>query len=80
MCDDAAVKRTTIFLPEDLHEQLRRRAFAARLGTAELIRLKLTSQKTAAPPAKLDDPLLEAAGVVQVGGLADNLDEELYDL
>lgn len=46
------MKRTTIFLTEELHEQLRRDAFRAKVSMAEIIRLKTA----------VADALEEAAG------------------
>lgn len=41
------MRRTTIFLPDDLHEQLRQEAFRTRLSMAELIRLRLQRRSSA---------------------------------
>jgi hypothetical protein len=77
------MKRTTIFLPDDLHERLRREAFHARVSMAELIRSRLDQ---AVPRRKRqlrrveDDPLLKVAGIIRDGALTQNLDEEIYDL
>ncbi len=72
------VKRTTIFLPDELHEQLREEAFRLRISMAELIRTKLH------PAAQLGeaetDPLLEVAGICNDGGLTANIDQELYGI
>ena len=38
---DAYMRRTTIFLPDELHERLRQEAFRSRLSMAEVIRLRL---------------------------------------
>jgi hypothetical protein len=71
------MKRTTIFLPDEVHEELRREAFRARLSMAEVIRLRI--QAPAKPARKAAaDPLLKAAGVCRGPVLSDNIDEELY--
>jgi len=75
------VKRTTIFLPEELHEQLRREAFEARVSLAELIRSRLQATPAKSVDFDLDtDPLLRVAGSASAGDLTSNLDEELYEL
>ncbi len=58
------MRRTTIFLPEALHEQLRREAFRSRISMAELIRKRLErkgQQKKSNKPSF--NPLLAAAGI-----------------
>jgi hypothetical protein len=73
------VKRTTIFLPDDTHEQLRREAFRARISMAELIRIRLrTPSGTTAKPRKTVDPLLKVAGICRGEVLSENIDSELY--
>ena len=78
------MKRTTIFLDEEVHERLRQEAHEARVSMAELIRRKLKApDQTLAesdwtPPET--DPLLAVAGIGSDGALNKNLDEELYDL
>ena len=78
ICYNAAVKRTTIFLPDDLHEHLREEAFRLRISMAELIRTKLL------PAVQLGeaeiDPLLEVAGICKDGGLTADIDKELYGI
>ena len=80
ICYAVIVKRTTIFLPEDTHEQLRRDAFRARISMAELIRLRLrTPVGTGAKPHRASaDPLLKVAGICRGEPLSENLDSELY--
>jgi hypothetical protein len=73
------MKRTTIFLPDELHEQLRRDAFQAKTSMAELIRGKL--RRAAHPRRKRDgaqDPILKVAGVCRGPVLSDGIDESLY--
>ena len=74
--------RTTIFLPEDLHERLRVEAFHGRLSMAELIRSRL---ERPARPRKYRrratrDPLLKVAGIIQDGSLCQGIDEDLYGI
>jgi hypothetical protein len=73
------MKRTTIFLPDELHEQLRRDAFRAKASMAELIRSKL--QRSSDRPRKRrssQDPILKVAGVCRGPVLSDDIDESLY--
>ena len=74
------MKRTTIFLPEALHERLRRQAFRDRITMAEIIRRRLndTHAVKAKRRTSKDDLLLKAAGIASVGGLTERIDEELY--
>jgi hypothetical protein len=73
------MKRTTIFLTDELHEQLRQEAFRAKASMAEIVRRKLRQpagrQRTrkAAP-----DPLLKVAGVCRGPVLSSEIDEALY--
>lgn len=76
------MKRTTIFLEEEVHARLRREAHEANVTMAELIRRKLNGSPEKEPewtPPETD-PLLEVAGMWSDGTLTENLDEELYDL
>ncbi len=73
------MKRTTIFLPEELHEQLRRDAFQAKVSMAELIRTKL--RHTNARPrrrASEKDPILKVAGICRGPVFSHDIDDELY--
>jgi hypothetical protein len=75
----ATMKRTTIFLPDKLHEQLRQEAFRSRLSMAQIIRLRL--EHPAANPKKgktKTDPLLKVAGICRGPLLSERIDEELY--
>ena len=74
------MKRTTIFLPEEMHERLRREAFQTRLSMAELIRSKLEQQPRKTRTGQKKDPLSKVIGIVQDGTLTRNIDEEIYDL
>ena len=73
------MRRTTIFLPDDLHEQLRRDAFRGKTSMAELIRARLrrsVGQPSRRGPAK--DPILKVAGVCRGPILSSDIDDELY--
>ena len=70
------MKRTTIFLPDDLHQRLRREAFAAHVSMAELIRTRLDRSKRRAHIKT--DPLKKVEGIVQDGHLSEGIDEALY--
>ena len=74
------MRRTTIFLPEELHERLRAEAFKARVSMAELIRTRLErgSRRRTQKPASKRDPLLDVIGIIHDGTLTQNLDEDLY--
>jgi hypothetical protein len=80
----SAMKRTTIFLPDELHEDLRQEAFRERISMAELIRRRLA--RNLRPRARRgrvqhDDPILAVAGICSGDGkLSQNFDEELYEL
>jgi hypothetical protein len=75
------MKRTTIFLPDDLHERLRQEAFRARLSMAEVIRLRLERRTSASKKRKpVADPLLKAAGICRGPQLSERIDEELYGI
>ena len=74
------MKRTTIFLPEELHENLRQEAFRARISMAELIRSKLQAKPGARFRSPKADPLLEVAGLGSDGRLTAAIDEELYGI
>jgi hypothetical protein len=71
------MKRTTIFLPDDVHERLRREAFAARISTARLIRARL-EEGSAPRPARGGDALAKVEGIVQDGRLTEGIEEALY--
>jgi hypothetical protein len=71
------MKRTTVFLPDALHENLRQEAFRTRVSMAEIIRLRL--ERGAHPPGKPQrDPLAKAEGVVRHGRLSQDIDEAVY--
>ena len=71
------MRRTTIFLPDELHERLRNEAFAARVSMADLIRRRLEAAK----PRRMRprrDPLAAVEGIIQDGHLSENIDDALY--
>jgi len=73
------MKRTTIFLPEDLHEQLRRDAFQSKTSMAALIRARL--RRSNAPPRSRGarkDPILKVAGICRGPILSNGIDESVY--
>jgi hypothetical protein len=73
------MKRTTIFLPDDLRERLRVEAFRARVSMAELIRSRL--QGSTSPPKKSHlrgDPILSVAGACSGPILSEGIDQALY--
>jgi len=73
------MRRTTVFLPDELHEQLRRDAYRNHTSMAELIRTKL--QNPADRPRRRGssrDPILKVAGVCRGTILSGGIDETLY--
>jgi hypothetical protein len=73
------MRRTTIFLPDELHEQLRQDAFRARTSMAELVRAKL--QRSIGGPRRRgasQDPILKVAGVCRGPVLSSKIDSALY--
>ncbi|SPE36701.1 hypothetical protein SBA6_60008 [Candidatus Sulfopaludibacter sp. SbA6] len=75
------MKRTTIFLPDDLHDQLRRDAFRAGISMAELFRLRLGRSNT--PPSgdrRGRDAILKVAGICRRPILTSGIDESLYGI
>ena len=75
----ALVKRTTVFLPDELHEQLRLDAFCAKTSMAELIRARLR-RSTGRPQRRVSsqDPILKVAGVCGGPILSSEIDKRLY--
>ena len=69
------MRRTTIFLADDVHEHLRQEAFRKRVSLAELIRTKVQPRKRA---GRLENPMAKVVGIVRDGTLTKNLDAELY--
>ena len=71
------VKRTTVFLPDELHERLRQEAFTTRVSMAQLIRRRLESGERRRKSARAD-PLAKVEGIVSDGHLTEAIDESLY--
>ncbi len=71
------MRRTTISLPDELHEQLRREAVRSKTST-ELIRQKL--QRSMEQPGRRmsRDPILKVAGICCGPVLSREIDDELY--
>ena len=70
------MKRTTVFIPDELHEELRQEAFRKRVSMAELIRSRLGR-----PGTKIQhDPLLRVTGICRGEPLTENIDEALYGI
>ncbi len=81
MCYAADMKRTTVFLPDELHERLRKEAFRAKTSMAELIRVKLSGSKRRAPKlTAANDPILKVAGIYSGPVISDDIDEKLYGI
>ena len=74
------MRRTTVFLPEELHERLRREAFRARVSMASLIRNRLDTPTPGKKSRKVKkDPLLAVAGIYKgAARLSKNIDQEIY--
>jgi hypothetical protein len=73
------MKRTTIFLPDELHKRLRQEAFRSRSSMAQIIRMRL--EHAASGPKKTSrktDPLLKVAGICRGPLWSERIDEELY--
>ena len=73
------MKRTTIFLSDELHEQLRHEAFRTKTSMAELIRSRLQSGSRSGKQGRVSrDPLLKVAGICRGPVLSSDIDESLY--
>ena len=73
------MRRTTIFLPDELHGQLRRDAFLAKTSMAELIRARLRGPvNRPRRRGATKDPILKVAGVCRGPILSSEIDESLY--
>jgi len=71
------MKRTTLFLPDELHEQLRQEAFRSRMSMAQIIRMRLENPVSRQKKPRVD-PLLKVAGICRGPVLSERIDEELY--
>jgi Arc/MetJ-type ribon-helix-helix transcriptional regulator len=75
------MKRTTVVLPDKLHEELRQEAFSRRVSMAELIRARLERRpRSRARSGWRNDPLLKVSGIGNDGKLAEGIDEALYGI
>ena len=74
------MRRTTIFLSDELHEQLRQDAFRAKTSMADIVRRGL--QRPAGQPRKrrlpLQDPILKVSGICRGPILSTDIDDALY--
>jgi hypothetical protein len=72
------MRRISISLSDELHEELRREALRHQISTAEVIRVRI--QAPAKVPSKgkaVTDPLLKVAGICVGRVLSVNIDDEL---
>ncbi|MBI1791424.1 MAG: hypothetical protein HYR60_28175 [Acidobacteria bacterium] len=72
------MKRTTVFIPDELHEQLRQEAFRRRVSMAHLIRRRLEGRRPEKTRRATADPLRAVEGIIRDGSLAEGIDEALY--
>jgi hypothetical protein len=72
------MRRITILLSDELHDQLRREAFQAKISMAELIRTRLRGSVNRQTSKPSKDPILKAAGVCVGPVLSRGIDEALY--
>jgi hypothetical protein len=73
------MRRTSIFLSDELHEQLRQDAFRAKISMAELIRMKLQGSPNRCRKTRASqDPLLKVAGICRGPILSGEIDDALY--
>jgi len=75
------MRRTTIFLPDKLHDELRGEAFRLRVSMAEVIRLRIQTPPKAPVGALAkcnvaSDPLLKAAGICRGPVMSAIIDDE----
>jgi hypothetical protein len=70
------MKRTTIFLSDEMHDRLRRDAFQAKVSMAEYIRIRLREPR----PRKNrgEDPIMKVAGSCSGPIMSRDIDESLY--
>ena len=79
LCYAGIMRRTTIVLPTDLHESLRREAFQKRVSMAELIRSRLERRpRSSSQRRRKQDPLLAVSGIGHDGKLTEGIYEALY--
>ncbi len=74
------MKRTTVFLSDELYEHLRAEAYRSRVSMAQLIRSRLDGRKTRPATRKRRDPLRAVEGLCKDGKLSKGIDEALYGI
>ncbi len=77
------MKRTTVVLPDDVYEEVRRAAFDAHCSISEIVRQRVTvsPKSTGLPGAQAGRmPLDDVFGIINDGTLTQNLDDELYGI
>jgi hypothetical protein len=67
-----------ILLPDELHEQLRQEAQRAKVSMSKLIRTKLLCSLDPIPSRRLEDPILNVAGICRGSVLSGEIDYNLY--
>ena len=73
------MRRTTIFLPDVLHDELRDEAFRSRISMAALIRSRLERRsRRRKSNSGEQDPLARVEGIIRDGKLSQGIDEALY--
>jgi hypothetical protein len=73
------MRRTTIFLPEKLHGQLRADALRAKTSLSAFVRAKLQDSAERSRRRKASqDPILKVAGICRGPVLSDGIDGSLY--
>ena len=77
------MRRITISLSDEPHEELRREAFRAGLSIADVIglRIQIPTEATAKAQTRrkgISDPLLKVAGICGGAVISANIDDELY--
>jgi hypothetical protein len=72
------MKRTTLLLPEELHERLRQDAFRHGISVTEVIRSRLERTNIRCKRPSGPDPLTKVEGLVRDGKLSARIDEALY--
>ena len=73
------MRRTTVWLSNEFHEELRREALRSGLSTAEVIRLRIQTPAKAPEKRKaFADPLFKVTGICGGAVISTNIDDELY--
>ena len=76
------MKRTTVFIPDELHEELRQEALRKRVSMAELIRSRLERPGEGRPQRGKNpgDPLLFVQGICRGEPLTEKIDGAIYGI